>query len=413
MSRVGSSVRARLLVPGLLLQVGSWFAMLVHGTAWRGSWMSAVDQAAGTVVIAGPVLAALVANEYAARHQNSLPELVAPSVHPFRGWYQPVVALWLLAVVNLAVVVGEAAVLVLTAGPPVFARPLAILPLCTLLLAAHALVGLAIGLRLGPRLAGAVAGTVSFGLFLLAVAHLAPASFAFAGATGNLVGEAYQTSTLLRLGLVAAVSLLAVAALTVWTERWGQLRIGLSLGCLALAMVLSHDRFADPDQTYHAVQVHSICRGTAPQVCVPAEAPRSLPVAARRMHDLARPLQAIGIPLPRRWSYYWGQDDPPSGGVLGMLSNGVLSGRVRDEDLMWSLTKPAPCTRYLGGSEPVPSLDARDLLQDWIKVRNGREDTFTDTPHAWFGSPGSEEWVRTTYAQLRRCDLGAVRLPVR
>lgn len=411
MSRVGSSVRGRLLLPGLLLQVASWFAMLVHGTQWRGSWMNAVDQAAGTVVIAGPVLAALVANEYAARRQTSLPELVSPSVHPFRGWYQPVIALWLLAVASLALVVVEAAALVLAAGPPLFARPLVVLPLCALLLAVHALLGLAIGLRLGPRLAGAVAGTASFGLFLLAVAHLAPAPFAFAGATGDLVGQAYRASTMLALGSVAAISLIAVAAVTGWTERVAQLRVAVSLGCLAVAMVLSHDGFADSSQTYHAVRVPFVCRGTAPQVCVPVEAPRSLTAATARMHDLVAPLEAIGIPLPRRWTYYWGQSDPPSGGVLGMLSNGVLSGRVSDEDVTRSLTKPAPCTRYLGGSEPVPSVSARDLLQDWIKVRNGRDDTFTDAPRAWFASPASEAWVRTTYAQLRRCDLGAVRLP--
>lgn len=421
MTRIGVSVRARLLVPALLLHGASWFALLVHGTAWRGAWMSAVDQVAGTVVITGPLLSALVAHEYARRQQTSLPALLVSSAHPLRGWYQPVLRLWAVAAANLVALIGEVALLVVVAGPPLFARPLIVLPLCCLVLATHAGVGMAIGLRLGPRLAGAVAGTVSFGLFLLAVAHLAPASFAIAGASGDLVGETYRSGTLATLVGIAVVSLVAIAATTTWATR-GRMTAAVALTCVVGAMLLSSPSAVDLDDKYEAVPISFVCRGEVVAVCVPAEAPRSLPAAATRMNQLVRPLLAAKVELPGRWSYYTGLQPFHAGGLLYMRSGGVRGTRVWDDDLTWSLTEPAFCAGYFDDTESERSFQVRLLLQQWISFRNGvhhphapweRAGAAASTRRAWFGSPESAGWVRSTYAKLRRCDLADLRYPAR
>lgn len=413
MTRTGRSVATRLVLPVVVLQAGSWFAMLAHGASWRGDWMNAVDQAAGTVVITGPLLAALVANEYARRDETSLPALAVSSTHPLRAWYRPVTVLVLLAWANLVVVVGQAAVLTKLVGVPVFVRPLPVLGLSALVLACHALLGMALGLRLAPRLAGPVAGTASFAVFLLAVAHLAPACFNLAAASGELVGERYRSSTLLVLGSTALISAVALAATTRWRGRSQRWSGGLALVGVVAAMVLSHGGLVDLDSRYVAVPTPLSCRGDQPKVCVAAEAPRALSAAARRMHRLARPLVAAQVRLPDQWTYYWGQREFPVGGVLRMQSSRVLDTRVQDSDVVSSLAMPALCAGFFAdpSRELERALEVRSLLEQWIGVRNDLGHGFTDAPHAWFVSPESATWVRTTYAQLRRCDLAAVRMP--
>lgn len=413
MTRIGRSVGTRLTLPALVLQAGSWFAMLAHGASWRGDWMNAVDQAAGTVVITGPLLAAIVANEYARRDETSLPSLAVSSAHPLYAWYRPVTVLVLLAWVNQVVVVAQAAVLTRLVGVPVFARPLPVLVLSAVVLVCHALVGMAVGRRLPPRLAGAVAGSAAFGLFLLAVAHLAPAAFDLAAASGQLVGVRYRSSTLLALGSTALISALALAATTTWTGRSRRWRGGLAVAGVVAAMVLSNGGLVPVDSRYVAGPASLRCSGAAPVVCVAAEAPRALPAASRRMHRLAAPLVAAQVRLPSRWTYYWGQRVFPAGGVLTMLSSRVLDARVLESDVVTSLATPALCPGFFAepSSDLERALEVRMLLEQWIGVRNGVRYGLTDAPRAWFASPASEAWVRTTYAQLRRCDLAALRRP--
>ncbi|MFL6109124.1 MAG: hypothetical protein ACJ72L_19355, partial [Marmoricola sp.] len=194
------------------------------------------------------------------------------------------------------------------------------------------------------------------------------------------------------------------------SQRWSG---GLALVGVVAAMVLSHGGLVDLDSRYVAVPTPLSCRGDQPKVCVAAEAPRALSAAARRMHRLARPLVAAQVRLPDQWTYYWGQREFPVGGVLRMQSSRVLDTRVQDSDVVSSLAMPALCAGFFAdpSRELERALEVRSLLEQWIGVRNDLGHGFTDAPHAWFISPESATWVRTTYAQLRRCDLAAVRMP--
>jgi hypothetical protein len=409
-TRPGRTARVPLLAPAVLLHVASWLAVVAHGFDWVGSWMNAVDEVAGSVVIVGPLVAGLTANAYARLNQTALPELVVTSLHPVRGWYDTALRYWALSVVNLLVLLGEAVVLVRIAGPRVFAEALLIVPVCVLLLACHVVVGMVIGLRLGPRLAGAVAGVTSFGLFLLAVAQLAPRAFVVGGATDALVGQRYRASVQIALALVAFLTLAAVAVLSGWSSRWLRTRTVLGLTAVAGAMLFSSVG-ADLNDRLVAVQVPLRCRGEAPEVCVPADAPRSLGSASRGMHRLARPLEDAGVDLPDRWVDYWGQQPDPRVGLLSLLSRGELRKEVAPSDLIRSLTMPSTCVAYFDGRDHQQFSEVLLLLGHWIGFRNGLGRGSSQVPVAWFGSKESEAWVRATYAKLRRCDLADLTFP--
>lgn len=410
MSRPGRSTRVPLFAPAVLLHAASWFAMVAHGTDWTGAWMNAVDAVAGSVIITGPLVAGLTANTYARLRLTALPDLVVASVQPVREWYEPALRFWSLAVVNLVVLLGEAAVLVAVAGPHLFGRALLILPISSLVLAAHVLVGMAIGLNLGPRIAGAVAGTVSFGLFLLSVARLAPDSFNAAGAGSVLVGEQYRAPVLLALGAMALTTAIAIASATGWNARFRRSRFLLAALGIAGAMALSSGDLVDLDNRYESVRVPLTCRGSDPQVCVPADAPRSLAAAASGMHRFSEPLLAAGVELPARWVYSWGQRQPRSDGRLRLYDRVVLGSRVPTSSLVDSLTLPAWCA---DGGETERILEVRLLLAHWIGFRNGMGRGHSSVPASWFASSPSEAWVRATYAKLRRCDLAALTFPTK
>lgn len=411
MTPLGRTLLPSLVVPALLLHAAAWFAMLAHGDQWWGGWAFAVEQAAGSVIIVGPLLAGLTANAYARGRETSVPLLVVPSAHPFHGWYAPAASLWLLATANLVLLVGEAAILVTLAGPPLQPWPLLVLPVCALVLAVHALVGMVIGLQLSPRLAGAVAGTVSFGLFILAVADLAPAAFITGGATSDLVGTRYRLPVLLVLGAVALVMVVGVAATSGWQGRWARTRLVVAIASFAVATVLTRADLGDLDRRFEATDARLQCLGSAPEVCIPADVPRVLPAASRGMRRLAGPLRLAGVDLPERWVVFWGQRPEREVGQLSLSSGVEFGTRVADADLIRSLTMPATCASGSGATQK--SSDVRLLLEHWIAFRNGLGRGDTNVPAAWFASEASEEWVRSTYATLRRCDLEALRFPAR
>jgi hypothetical protein len=409
-TRIGRSIGSSLVAPALLLHCAAWFAMLAHGDTWWGGWGFAVEQAAGSVVIVGPLLAALTANVYARRRETSLPLLVVSSLHPVRGWFAPAARLWLLAIANLLLLLAEIAVVVALAGPPLLVGSLLVLPFCVLMLGVHALIGMAIGLQLGPRLAGAVAGTVSFGLFMLTVANLAPAAFVTGGETADLVGTRYRLSVLTVLAITAIAIAVGVAATSWWPGPAARARLLVAITSFALATVLSQSDVVDLDRRFEPVQMSLRCGGSAPEVCVPADTPRVLPAASRGMRRLIGPLRAAGAQLPQRWVDYWGQRPDPRVGMLALRSGAELGTRVAEADLVRSLTMPATCAGYFDDRDTQRSLDVRLLLERWIAFRNQLGNTSGARP--WFSSPESEEWVRSTYAKLRRCDLDGLRFPV-
>ena len=106
---------------------------------------------------------------------------------------------------------------------------------------------------------------------------------------------------------------------------------------------------------------------------------------------------------------YWGQRPDQRVGMLSLRSGAEFGTRVAKADLIRSLTMPATCAGFFDSRDTQRSLDVRLLLEHWIAFRNGIGDLTRARP--WFSSMDSEEWVRSTYPKLRRCDLEALHFP--
>lgn len=334
MSFPGRSLGPSLLVPAFLLHLGAWFAMLAHGSAWFGGWGIAVEKVAGTVIVVGPLVAGLTATVYAQRQRTSLRTAVGASAHPVRGWWAPAGRVWVLSVANLVLLAAEVALLAVFLDLRVVARPLMIVPFCAVVLAGHVLIGVALGAVLPPRLAGAVAGAVSFGIFLLAVAGLAPDAFITGGATASLVGLEYRTGAIATLTGQALLVALGLAAVAGGGDRWPWYRVAIAGSGIVGAVLLARLDVGHPDLRFEPAAVPLTCAGSSPQVCVAAETPRILRSAATGMERYAHPLRVIGVKLPDRWEPSWRPGADRAIGELAFSDRGELGTRAGATDLI-------------------------------------------------------------------------------
>lgn len=410
MSRRGSIGGLSFFRAFLVLQVGTWFAMFTSADGWQTSWRQAVDNGVGTVEITGPLLAGLVAGTYAALRRTSFADLVLSSQRPRRGWFGPAARFVAAAALSLLVLLVVVTVLGWRHGVPLTPRAFVIVPVGLLVLVFHALLGLAIGVRAGPRVAAVLAAFVSFGLFLLAVNHLAPPSFVTGGVTGPMYGEQYRLGSVLLLCGFAVASVVAVSPWVTGSGQHWRRRAAVS-GVAGIALVaLAQLPCPDLESRLEPSTVTYQCGGSAPVICMVRDRPNGdLEDISRRLGDFAEPLRRVRAVLPETWR----QDvhSQPVGGT-GRLSLSVpaeLGGRPTDQELVRSLTMPTGCPAFSDGTEPEQSFYARNLLTTWIGFRNGLGETRKARP--WFSSAASETWVRTTYAQLRRCELDAVHRP--
>lgn len=401
-----------MIVAVLVLQVGFWFAMVTSLEYWLGSWRGAIEQAAGAVEIAGPLLAGLAAQTYAGLRRTAIPDLVIASVRPTRGWLAPAFRLWIASVISLGMVMIAVTVRSRILDAPTPGRQFLIVPVCVLMLAVHALIGMVIGLRAGPRVAGVLAAFTSFCLFLLATEHLAPPSFITGGATGGMIGEQYRWAAVIALCGFAAASALAVAPWVLWTTQWARQRWLISIVAGLCIAGLGHVTWPDVEGRLEpAALVPYRCGGAVPQVCAPTErVADDLGRISRRLGELATPLRDAGALLPAKWSWMIPGRRPLDGGSLLISVEAELGGRVGDKELIRSLIDPAACPEYTSNREPTESFSARVLLLNWISIRNGFGRSSKKLA-AVLEAENFEGWVRTTYAQLRTCDLDAVRKP--
>lgn len=395
----------------LVLLIGSGIAMATSGTSWLGSWRQAVDNAMGTVVITGPLLSGLVAGTYSSLRRTALADLVASSGRPVRGWYGPAIRLWVAAVVSLGLVVTVVTVRASFLDVPVPPRQLVIVLPTVVTLAVHALIGIVIGLHVGPRVSAVLAAFISFGLFLLATNHLAPPCFMTGGVTGSMFGEQYRLSSVVALCSFAALSAAALAPWTLGTSRGFRSRWAVSLAAGTAFLALAQVAWPDLETRLEPTAISYRCAGSGPEVCVVSErAADDVGAVARRMRALASPLLAIGSPIPGRWTHgLYGQPAEAGSGVLILSSESESGGTVTDAELVRSLVEPAQCPQYPNGDEPGPVFGARVQILNWLVARSGLDPRSQFPP--WIFSSESDRWVRTTYAQLRRCDLDEIRPP--
>lgn len=408
MSRHGRVGGLRFPVAFAALTVSCWIGLLTSADGWWWSWRMAVDNAVGSVTIFGPVLAGLAASTYAGLRQGALADLTVGSVRPVRGWFGPAVRLWaaaVLALLGVLIVITVRARFLDVPTPP---RQFVIVPLGILVLAVHTMIGMVLGLRVSPRAAPVLAAFVSFGLFLLAVSHLAPPSFVTGGVTGAMFGAQYRIGSVVVLCLFAVGSALVLVPWSGWTSRPVRVRWVASGAAAAALIGLAQVSWPDVESRLETAQIRYRCGSADPEVCFPEDRMSDdFEQVSDQLRRLSQPLVDAGAVMPARWvmRVYPDSFDPAAGDLS--YSND-LRGLPDDDDLVQTLMRPALCTQYAPGMEPQHVFDGRVGILYWVRFHNGFGGV-KDRP--WFHSADGRAWVKKTYGQLRRCDLDAVYRP--
>ncbi|MCX6396795.1 MAG: hypothetical protein NTV23_09945 [Propionibacteriales bacterium] len=395
----------------VILQVGTWFAISTAEPGWLGSWRQAIDNAVGTVSITGPLLAGLVAGSYASLRGTSLADLVQVSARPWRGWFGPALRLWAASVIGLVTLLAALTVRAQLLEVPTPPRQFLVVPLGLLVLGVHALVGLVLGLRASPRVAPVLAAGTSFGLFLLANSHLAPPSFITGGVTGSMYGEQYRLGSVLVLCVFAVASGAVLAPWAGCSKAFPWVRWMVTAASVAVIIGLAQKAWPDVESRLEAGPISFRCEQGTVEICVVRERPsKDLHELAARLETLAAPLRGLGLAVPTRWKYLLvGHRVDPGWGVLILEGRGARGGRVDDADLLRSLARPASCPEVPAEDEPPSVYVSRALVAGWLAQQNGMRAMVTFRPG--YPAKKAEAWIRTTYDQLRRCDLDAIRRP--
>lgn len=415
---------ARLLPLLLLVAVG---VVLSRGTPWLGepSWTAA--RIAGSVIILGPVVAGLTAMDAARWNEEHLTATL-------RSLPRAAVARWHVVLANALVgiaalllvqVAGYAANLAIGVGYVASPVSVALLVLgAAAVLLGSAAVGGLVGLLWGSVLAAPLAAAGLYGLALVALSLDVPALFAIFGGAGGMVGlRANPTAfgALLAFHVLLTVAVLAAYALRDGVVRRRTAGLVLVVGAAGAVAVTAGLVVSDPDQVVVDDRpVTWACAGEGPRVCLPRESPRQLEWLAAEMHELAEPLAAAGASVPGTYRMEVpGQRRDLAEGSFAPLDTGRLTRPEGDpEEVAAYLSTPAPCAAYSDPSGPPPAIvhETREVLRVWLLVRNGLADP-ADFREAWFGrwiaAPVEEQrpWVRTTYEQLRSCELDRLEPP--
>jgi hypothetical protein len=409
-----------LAAPGLVLL--ALVAMNSRGRPWVGEWAWTVDWLNGTTILLGPLTAAVVAFDVqrwsgptwrALARQTRRPAGLA--LHAAAGaWVWATVA-WLLAMVT-------ALLLSLAAG----ARghvPLLPMVMGPLALAAFASLGAGIGFILPRPAAAPVAGVGTFALTYLAAAGVLPGVLRVGGATASLVGLRWDD----RVWFVQTVALVTICLVVALLTRRAagpasgirQLSATVAASALLLAAVANLAVSGDQRLVIRAGPVALACAGAAPVVCMARDTSVALKALERAMHEQARVLEAAGVELPARYvQEIPGHPPSPNAGLIVMSVDQVNSKSVDLQSVPGYLTLPTPCAEYFAPTPPELALQARQVLADWITSSHSgtgqpRPAQDQDPENQWLRSDPQVQrtWVRTTFVQLRSCDLGAVRLP--
>lgn len=396
----------------VLFQVVGWGAISLDSDhrEWVNSWKWGVDAIASSVILTGPIAAGVTAYLYSTAAASSLPDLVATSPRRWQAWATMVLRVSALAVASVLMMLILWTFVALVWGLKFQPWQLIIVPYLCLVVVLHVLVGALCGILLRRAWAAPLAAVISFGLFLAAVTGPAPQVFVTGGITGSMVGERYRADATLTLVMMSLVLLLALA----WLAASLLLRRGILVSAGALLVLIGCLAYVqertplDLEARLEPMKVDLSCEGRDPVVCVADEVPRPLPAAAGRMHEMAQILSAVGVTVPERWEESSPRANPnPRVGALILSTAGSA---VRDEDIAYSLAMPADCPGFTE-REPENSVMGRFHLGQWLLARDRPRTQWS--PRAWYSTAESETWVRRTYAQLRACDLDAIRRPRR
>lgn len=400
------------LAQAVVLLAAGVVAVLPRREDWIGSWKLALDSAAGSTVLVGPVAAGLACLVHARLRGSAAAEIIAQSPRDWRCWLQPFAALWALASLALVLVAAGTTTTASLAGVPAYPQVLWVLLPAVAVLGSQVAIGAAIGWSSGRPWAAPLTAVLLFLLYVWTVTGPLPEFFDTGSATVSLAGFTFAPWPSVALGvagLALATIVLALAnrrILLATPTRRGV--VGLAVG----VWLLSWFTVGDSGERYVPVANPTLtCAGAEPEVCLLAETPRPLADLARKVERHARALRAVGAPLPDRFAEQWDLA-PSDDGVV--IVNEFSRAEVSDELAIDTLVRPARCAPDYEDGPPEAVWVARDLLARWLQVESGdRVPRSRDPWFAWLTGPAGprEEWVRTTYGQLAACDYDKVRMP--
>lgn len=400
------------LAQAAVLLAAGVVAVLPRRDDWTGSWKLALDCAAGSTVLVGPVAAGLACLVYARLRASAAAEIMAQSRRDWRCWLQPFVALWVLASLAVVLVAAGTTTTASLAGVPAYPQLLWVLLPALAVLGSQVAIGAAIGWSSGRPWAAPLTAVLLFLLYVWTVTGPLPEFFDTGSATVSLAGFTFAPWPSVALGgagLALAAWVLALANRRIFLATPARRAVvGLAVG----AWLLSWFTVGDSGERY-APLAHPalICAGAHPEVCLLSETPRPLADLARKVDRHAGALRAVGAPLPDRFTEQWDLA-PSSDGLIILIEHSRTT--VSDDLVIDTLVRPARCVPDYEDGPPEAVWAARALLGRWLQWEAGAyAPTSRDPWFAWFTGPAGprEEWVRTTYAQLGACDYEKVRMP--
>ncbi|MCL8253294.1 hypothetical protein AERO_18085 [Aeromicrobium fastidiosum] len=403
-----------------VLVVAELYAIFSRGTPWWGEWNWSVDWANGATILLGPLVAGCGAFDVSTWRGSRVRGLLR-SVP--RGALSSVLLTAANAAVGCAVQLGGLAIvlvmnlLVGAGGLP----DLRTVPLALLVLLASASVGAGVGLALPALFAAPSSVVVVFAGTYLASGGTVPPYLRVGGSTGSLLGLTWNPVLALVVAAGLVLTVVAVAGALVLSDspvRPRVARLVLALGSAGFAATYVVLSVGPSDRLQRTSAVISYeCRGERPRVCLAEQTSRRLEPLAQALHEAARPLRQVGVPLVDRYRQVVpGRALPRDAGPL-FIESEALNRSPSPVPVAAYLTTPAGCPQYTGSTPPPQALfDAQRLLQQWILLRTGAEPlaAFAAEPgHAWLSrtTAAQADWIRRTYGQLLSCDLDAVALP--
>jgi hypothetical protein len=401
---------------GLLAVVSTVF-LTSRGMPWRGEWQWTLNWAAGTTILAGPVLAGLAAFEASRWRRVSQNLLLGTSSRRWAAMTTPIVG----PLISAALVLVGAVVAAVALSAPLHPSDridAGTVPLALLALLFYAGLGGVIGRFLQPMPA-AIAGVIA--AYALGVASTrAPRDIlTVGGSTGPLAGLTldllpYCAEVAWLVACIAVVTLLAARGLPP-LRRVGHYSAGLLAVAAAAALLLNPTnsfiyRIDQPGEWR--------CAGAPLQTCLLAGNTRFLSQWSDAMSQYSAPFKNMGFVFPARYEQPLPSSNVHSTGVGELFFD---PGRINlspptVDYVLLSLATPATCPQFRAAEPPLAALNARDWLVMWMRRQVDQTPTTTEDPRfaTWAQAidPDSQRtWARGTFDALRTCDLGSADIP--
>jgi hypothetical protein len=394
------------------LAVGLFVALSWHAP-WIGQWNWTLDTVIGSTVLSGPLTASFAAWVTGAERKRRVLQVATP-----RGWLVPVrcaLEVWATATSCFAILTaGMLATTALTVHGGRFTWWVwllgpAVLMLCALLgaLAGHYGPHFLVAVLVGPAVF--VFGTFGGSLAWMLLRH-GPQSGSLGGLDWDPVTFTGELAGLVGLSL----------AIIAWFGMAGRRSATpFVLGPLALVLAVAFPLLADgkpQDGLRYVVEPPTACTVSVPVVCVAPSDRHWLAPTARVIRQAAAVMSQIAE-VPHRYEYLVPGYALPRRdvGVVTMLADGDTP-HPREYVGAASVAEPSNCAAWDDPDDGPPqrALDAMSLVAAWITQRAGGHPAGDSIRAArWLRLPVVEQtsWLRTTYARLTTCDLGAIRLP--